>query len=269
MKTTLLPQLTIIAVALFFCACKKNMTDVDQSMSTVEDIENERTAFTGIPVVPCRIERVRYSNNGGLNYDTVLFSYNSFNNPTKVIFKNNDTYLGSHFYFKYDVSKNVTGIRRLEDTTLYNTNSGTWEKLTYKGSKIIDTIFYAAAGWPASTPTSYSRYEVQTYKLDSLKRVIEWDYASFGTPRHIDYKYDNNGNLIRPDGAKYKLNVNNIRVTNKVWMFIDRDYSVNMPTEEGAEFTPTRLPKKLKPFGKFFMGIVYDGGNAWVSYSCY
>ncbi len=72
-----------------------------------------------------------------------------------------------------------------------------------------------------------------TYTYDATCRVIKTTTIGIGGPEDgfvplvNEYSYDINGNLVLP-GITYDNKVN-IHRTNKVFMFVDRDYSMNNP----------------------------------------
>jgi hypothetical protein len=56
------------------------------------------------------------------------------------------------------------------------------------------------------------------------------------------FEYDGNGNLVTP-GVVYDNKINFHR-TNKIWMFLDRDYSINNPFA-AETYNSNHLPVKL------------------------
>jgi len=58
------------------------------------------------------------------------------------------------------------------------------------------------------------------------------------------YSYNADGNLA---GHDYDDKINYHR-TNRVWMFIDRDYSVNNPVIATYEYNDFGLPTRIVPF---------------------
>ena len=175
-------------------------------------------------------------------YDTAVpryFYYNQSGNPTRVAFDESPG-TGTPFYdFFYDNNQRL--IRFEEFSTHYYTYNE-------EGLAIVDTIISGYAG------QDY-RYEEKLF-YDNQKRIIKSisklyraadsptgppdDNPDVGVEHITEYAYDNNGNLVRP-GVQYDRKMNPRR-TNQVWMFVDKDYSVNNPLPGPTRYNALGLP---------------------------
>ena len=165
----------------------------------------------------CRIKHIT----GQLDEDVIAtVEYNEVNNPISLTYNKEKAYLLYPCYMFYD-SKN----RLIEYKVMYDANSVIEDhRYGYSGDRII-------ADTNTITFTGYS-VVLSTFEYDSKGRIVvvtqklidgEGDPDSRGT---INYKYDSNDNLVLGDEYTYDNKVN-FRRTNKVWMFIMRNYSQN------------------------------------------
>ncbi len=209
-----------------------------------------------------------YGDGDHIVYDTSDFVYNNYgdllriNRRSQTNFDFIPPYFDQAFVYdnKHRVIAFIDGILSHDHTS----NVGfTWHTYTYVGnSTIIDSVFdYPDGDYTVSfRPTSYNSVKVSTLTLDGWGRVVKDSYLG------ETYKYDTNGNLINP-GVSYS-NKTNIRQTNKAWMLIDRNYSINQPLGEAAQFNNNNLPVKFNSnFGLYVGGYNY-GSSAIVTYSC-
>ena len=204
----------------------------------------------------CRIDVMM----GFTFYDTAVpryFTYNQWGNPIRVAFDDSPGTGTPFFDFFYDNNQRL--IRFEEFTSHYYTYN-------QEGLIAIDTIFSGYAG------QDY-RYE-EKFFYDDQKRIIKTITklyrASDGTdepPQEnpdlnveqvTEYAYDSNGNLIKP-GVVYDKKMNPRR-TNSVWMFVDKDYSVNNPLPGPTHYNALGLPLNDVTFLHGFPAeeVVYD-----------
>lgn len=201
--------------------------------------------------------------------DTAWFSYNPQGDPVSII------YAVSRFYecfsypedkfFKYDYSNKL--VLYLNNAFASGKAALYWHKYSYVNSHLItdSTFEYAAGDWFINDqPQYFARVDVTTFELDHFGRVIR----EVGGVNNINatYIYDSNGNLVKP-GVTY-TNKTNIRQTNKVWMFLDRDYSINSPVGEASQFNQSGLPVKLNQMPHFIYSYDVGFNNMVVSYTC-
>ena len=117
------------------------------------------------------------------------------------------------------------------------------------------------------SPTNAYIHQATYYSYDNKQRIIKDSTVFAGSIQPVvnTYSYDINGNKT---GSNYddKINLNR---TNKIWMFLNRDYSVNNPYN-AASYNTTGLPANLNlsqgenPL-KFLGNIFY---KAEILYEC-
>ena len=209
--------------------------------------------------VNCRIERITFR-------DTITFFYDEHGNPVSLRYAEPIDIYSNDKVFKYDEQHRLL---------LYLNNLAAggalwWHKYTYVNDHlIIDTTgVYTDGDWSANDSPDYaSYYYVTTFELDGLGRVIKETikYPS-NILRVFTYAYDGNGNLIKP-GVTYSNKIS-MWQTNKVWMFLHRDYSVNSPAGLASQYNQYKLPVKLNVMPEFFYGFEFSVPDIVVSYKC-
>lgn len=225
--------------------CKKVWDQIKQHPGGAADNCNvKQIAFTGLDF------------GGEFFPDTATFKYNSYGDPIEVHFRSSQFVYRYDKVFKYDNQRRLLVYRNNAITEPGFTYADFWHKYTYiNATKIIDSIFLYASGDLnlSDRPGEFNSTRVSILTLDSWGRVVN-DGAT-------TYSYDAQGNLVKP-GTTY-TNKTNIRQTNKVWMFIDRDYSINQPEGEAVQFNTNKLPVKfgesnydIFEFHGFFRGVV-------------
>ncbi len=210
-------HLLLLAIILFQAAsCKKIAEEILKDPCSDIKFCNVKTyTFSGV----------------GISYpaNTATFTYDGFGNPLTVT----NTIVSTGYpnqVFKYD------GLHRLSEfyRPYSNGRFETWSKYIYDASGRIafDTTYVFGTVTPTG-PTDYLQVRLTTYTYDGTCRVIKTSAVALGgdeggsAPFVIDYSYNSDGNLIRP-GITYDHKVN-IHRTNKIFMFVDRDYSMNNP----------------------------------------
>jgi hypothetical protein len=197
-----------------------------------------------------------------------IFTYNKQGNPLQVI---ND-YIATgnpNLLFKYDKYNRLVQFVRPYTNGSYET----MDKYGYnsKNQIVRDTLyafgdFLDSVALPAEQPNRYTSYE-----YDVQNRIIGQTDSIFSPGNilaavtHESYSYDDKGDLISP-GVVYD-NKLNIRRTNKVWMFITKDYSVNNPFI-ATEYNEHGLPIAFSSAYTALNIIVPLSGNGLVEYSC-
>lgn len=177
----------------------------------------------------CNIQSYTFSG-VGTSYpaNTATFTYDALGNPLTVT--NTEVSTGyPNQVFRYDGAHRLTEFYRPYNNGQFET----WHKYVYDGSGRIafDTTFVFGTVTPAG-PSGSWQTRLTTYTYDAGCRIIKTSAIDLGipgggTPAVTNYSYDINGNLVRP-GVVYDSKVN-IHRTNKVFMFVDRDYSMNNP----------------------------------------
>lgn len=169
----------------------------------------------------CTIKSISYTGMFG-EKDSLVFTYNSSGDPVSVTRR----VAGSgtpNYAFKYDKKGRLTDFY----APYANLNGAEfWHKYAYdnKGRIAIDS-FYTLCRHDNNGPTEHFTarfllgYDLQNrIILDSLDPSSGDAYSPAS-----HYTYDANGNRA---GRNYDQKVH-FRRTNKIWMFIDRDYSMN------------------------------------------
>jgi len=186
----------------------------------------------------CRIEMVM----GYTFYDSAVpryFKYNRWDNPIRVAFDDSPG-TGTPFYdFFYDDNQRLIRFEEFESHN-YTYNE--------KGLAIIDTIFsgYAGGDFRFEEKLIYDDQDRIIKTIKKLYRAAETptsppdDNPDLGVENITEYNYDSNGNLIR-EGVVYDRKVNPHR-TNKVWMLVDKDYSMNNPLPGPTQYNQLGLP---------------------------
>ena len=177
----------------------------------------------------CNISSYYYPGDGHSGTaNTASFTYDALGNPLTVT----NSLVGTgipNLIFKYDAAHRLTEFIRPYSNGLFEQ----WFKYVYDASgKIVSDTSYIF-GELASGPVNYAEARVTTYTYDNTCRIVATktvpiegpNTGSMGYEEH--YSYDANGNLVRP-GITYDNKVN-IHRTNKIFMFVDRDYSMNNP----------------------------------------
>ena len=113
---------------------------------------------------------------------------------------------------------------------------------------------------------SYLHSSLTYYRYDTWDRIVQdstiW---SFGSAQVNKYAYDANGNLV---GRTYD-NKTNIHRTNRIWMFLDRDYSVNNPFP-ASDYNRSGLPTYFRftyP-GSYYLKFLAFFSEATITYDC-
>ncbi len=200
-------------------------------------------------------------------------TYNSAGNPVKGI--RTDASTGSpNVFFKYDIHNRLTDLISDVATTLPAEGIvEAWQKYFYDDhNRIVKDSLYAFPtiinGMPDTVP--HGSVYIITYEYDSKNRIIKV-ITDVGSSNLVEtFAYDAAGNLV---GTPHDNKVN-IHRTNKIWMFLDRDYSVNNPATATYTYNEFDLPKKIVPYvgtGGSFMSLSYTAityVEAEVKYNC-
>jgi hypothetical protein len=260
--------LRLLAVQLFLnpkrCFMKKQymlfivpvmLVTIFQSTSCLKpppnfDPRNADNVYTG-----CRIKSI----------NDVPVLYNRNNDPVSFI-HDGQAYTGNpNIVFKYD-NRN----RLLEYAALFSNNSyGFVHRYTYNQQRIVADTEYVFGSY--GVPDSYAFKNIYYPVYDNLGRVAQdsvVNYTSYGTiaTRIQPYVYTADGNRYNSITYDNKLNPHR---TNKIWMFIDRDYSINNPvpavTYNGSGLPLTYDSKNV--FNFHLMSFDYRGATT-VTYEC-
>ena len=191
-----------------------------------------------------------------------VFKYNECGDPLSITRPVIAT--GSPKYeFKYDRNHRLTDF-----IGSYSDNAGAefWHKYVYDSHNHItlDSTFIFVSTYPI--PWDYYFLYVHHLFYDNKDRIIKdssvpiKDAADVGVT--VDYySYNASGNLTT---AGHDNNIN-LHRTNKIWMFIDRDYSINN-SFPNATFNSHQLPRIIQSNGSF-LGL-YFSTKMDVLYQC-
>ena len=223
-----LPVLLFVSVAIQLSSCKK--------------IEEAILKDPCADIKFCNVKSYTFSGVGSYPANTATFTYDAWGNPLSVT----NTVVNSGYpnqQFKYDALHRLTEYIR----PYTNGNFETWSKYVYDASgRIAFDTTYALGAITPSGPANYFQARLTTYTYDGTCRVIKTSAVVLGDegggPFVFTYSYDSNGNLIRP-GIVYDDKVN-IHRTNKIFMFVDRDYSMNNPFT-ASTYNAYSLPRTI------------------------
>ena len=251
--------LLLIAIAAL-TSCQKADEQLEEQSLKVNRLKSVKN---NAEIKDCRILQISYPL--GNTNDVMQFTYNSFGDPVSVT-----RLLGTHtghpnFVFKYD-EKN----RLIEFIGHYNNSvfAEFWHKYFYDkdGNIVLDSGYIfprVVNGFPENAHIQQLTY----YTYDNQQRIIK-DSTVFSTSATASvhtYTYDARGNKT---GVSYDDQVN-LNRTNKIWMFINRDYSINNPFKADSYNllglpTSLNLPSHERLFG--FLGTSLS--KAQINYEC-
>jgi hypothetical protein len=210
--------------------------------------------------------------------DTLYFSYNRDGSPASAIRNGFADEANPNWFFSYDrQGRLIQAAALFSGFTISNgklTGSGIYlHRYSYDIRNRVSTDTFKAGPTFVNGVLTVFHGEIQVSHLeyDSRDRIIKetiTEISQSGGPAtpngSVDYNYDANGNLTKPGQTiVYDQKVNFYR-TNKVWMLINRNYSVNNPFTAGT-YNSFGLPTKdIPPFAFLFLGY----SDATIQYSC-
>jgi len=213
----------------------------------------------------CNVTRIVTGTTGELIYD---FTYNKRGDPTSILASLPSE---SDFWFRYDKKHrlemmwgkpgNIPPEIALDFLTLHKYVHDN------KGRIITDSVYFSGTFESVENGTAYLT-NVMTLEYDAAHRVIKETnrLVETGLIAVTNYSYDSHGNLLRP-GYTYTDKFAMAR-TNKAWMFINRNYSVN-DVQEWAKYNKYLLPVQTVPGQSYesFLPAVFIGPSL-VTYEC-
>jgi hypothetical protein len=239
----LVATFAFIAAMLFSTSCKKVIEQVFQSPKTELD-------FCAIKKITAVDYPAGYPDFPEISHWT--FRYNSNGDPISV----ETDRVGTGYpnvIFRYDSKHRLSDIIWIFGT--YDDPGpgfDFWTRITYNSQNRAISAKYYVEGTYGQNPTDYTDVIDITYQYDSEGRLIS-DLL----------KYDTEGDLIGPPVYDDKVNMHR---TNKVWMFVDQDYSVHNPFIATA-YNSFQLPKHVE-FSELhhFLDLPYFSLD--IQYSC-
>jgi hypothetical protein len=257
-----IPVFFALALGALVFSCKKTDGDIQKR----KDVEVSESVQQKIKEADyCEVKQIIHAPCCSLK-DTLVFSYNSFGDPVYIRRLPRAGTGAPHFVFKYDKKRRLTDI-----IGMYESGAGAefWHKYYYENpgnSNIVkDSSFYLVR-LRGDTIINYTASAVTFFTYDKWDRIIKDSTRYFPQGMEVkNYLYDANGNIA---GRTYD-NKTNIHRTNKIWMFYDRDYSVNNPFP-AANYNSSGLPTAFsfsfpEPYYMQFLTYFRD---AVITYSC-
>ena len=206
----------------------------------------------------CRVKKIT-------NYHQIrVFEYNNNNDPVSI----SNSLLGTGnpaMAFKYDNKK-----RLIQYAANYAEGVGfeILHKYGYSQNRISTDTVYLLGGYDLNgQPVHYFDKRLAYLQYDDLNRVAQDSMISLRSPGPFavitKYNYDQAGNLLYTNGEvisniQYDNKLNPHR-TNKIWMFIDLNYSVNNPGK-ATTYNSADLPLPYNP-GAGVYGLRFAGLN--------
>ena len=184
----------------------------------------------------CNIQSIYFNAN---RRDTdAKFYYNRYGNPDSVIFSRVGTG-NPNIIVRYDDRQRMTDLIQPYNNLAFER----WQKFSYDSQdRIISETFYGFGFWDEE-PTRYFSSGTVNYEYDAYGRISKAVTNFVGSPEITQqFEYDARGNLARP-GVTYDNKIN-LHRTNKIWMFIDRDYSLNNPFS-ASDYNTFALPVEI------------------------
>jgi len=204
----------------------------------------------------CRITHITENFENGVFHKTFL--YNDHGDPISASYPEEEQGTGNaNYIFEYDDQHRLIHYTGFSDHRLFYND---------KGQVAIDSVFANYAGQQA--------YLEDIFHYDFYGRIIKIvstyyfsgmdpDDPLLGKVTTTEYSYDSRGNLVK-DFITY-TNKPNINRTHPVWMFVNRDYSINNPT--GPEtYNQAGLPVDFGPSFQTFLDKSL--GEGLVEYAC-
>jgi hypothetical protein len=205
---------TLFSFLLFSCQKEVNTTAESEIAGKVKPGDKEYNK--------CEIESITVLD-PIFSWRSAAFEYNQHGDPTHIT----PDFVGTgnpKQEFRYDKKQRLTDYIGRYDGQGFEF----WHKYGYdEKDRIIRDTQYVFGFYGAEPSGAILTYYID-YTYDNKNRISQlslFDVRAPGPPFVQTYTYDVNGNLA---GETYDDKVN-IRRTNKIWMFIDRDYSVNNP----------------------------------------
>lgn len=168
-----------------------------------------------------KIEKI--TSGSGKTTSSVVFKYDNHDNPTSAIFSPDNGF--PIRIFRYDHNHRLTDYISLRsDSVFYDL----WHRYKYnaKGLIVQDSVYRDGSFSEDPNPVGHDNQAI-LYTYDSHDRMTVAATYYRGTIHQDTWQYDQNGNRIR-SGITYDNKVNPSQ-TNKIWMFLNHEYSVNNP----------------------------------------
>jgi hypothetical protein len=257
----------VLAFTCLTTSCQKSMDYHKEDPKAVDSYKGNQQ----VNDKTCQISRisVQLSQEGAASNIVYSFRYNAAGDPVDV--KNTAVGTGNpNAVFKYDNQHRLKEMIRPYDNGTFET----WTKYFYNNAgQIVRDTQYIFGTYIDSLPTAHpdkNGFTINHFTYDVFGRVIERADSVFG-PGPSEYAtttkfaYDTKGDLLVPE-TTFDSRTSLLR-TNKIWMFICSNYSVNNGFLASA-YSSSGLPISF-PGGYGTMGpIITVSGNFNVEYAC-
>ena len=254
-----------IATSVLFACTAGTMLLLSSCQKDFNPSEKEETKSTALSTENsyCRVESI-WENPGMINERIRLVLYDEFDNPVAITtpLVNSGS---SYRTFKYDNWHRLREFRGEFSRGVFET----WHFYGYdlNGRINVDTMY--VFGTISDKPVNYIQRSIEKIEYDTENRISQVSYSDIhGNTSKTNYTYDSRGNLILP-GVVYddKMNINR---TNDIWMFINRDYSLNNPFA-ADEYNEFGFPTVMNYPSHRYIGFARTDinlSNSRISYSC-
>jgi len=272
-KTTeLIAKCLLVLAALQISACKK-IIDLDYLL---HHHDNQKA---------CNVTRViSYDFKSHIN-DTAKFYYNSWGDPTKVLFNFPRT-ARPDLLFRYDSHHRLTDYIGAFGDPEENAPTGFefWHRYVYVGDRITSDTLRLLGSFVGGNPQgdSHTATVLRYFTYDGQNRITTINEVFLGSSltQQTAFVYNSDGNIAavwtgsnghydreeRYDHYDSKVNIHR---TNAVWQFVDANYSVNNPftasTYNGSNL-PLHISTGIPGYFQFLYSLYL--ANSDVSYSC-
>lgn len=212
----------------------------------------------------CQIEKIVHTPCCGLS-EAMMFAYNKMGDPVSITQLPTTNTGTPNYLFKYDKKNRLTELYGLYE----GGNSGLfYHKYFYANpgnSKIVLDSVYFFPVLKNNVMVSYYSAVASHLFYDKWDRIVKDSTVSSSTFVVNNFVYDIDGNLA---GRTYD-NKLNPHQTNKIWMFLDRDYSANNPFTADS-YNKEGLPTSINfsnESGNYLklIGLMH---KATISYDC-
>jgi hypothetical protein len=190
-----------------------------------------------------------------------VIAYNSYSDPVSIT----PGWIGTgntRRLFRYDSKHRLTDYIGAYELGGYEQ----WRWYVYdNNNRVIRDTSYSFGSLSDKKSGQYGPF-VTTYDYDSKGRITHTSTLATWLPyppQEFFYTYDSHGNLESP-GVTYDDKIN-FRRTNRVWMFIDRNYSVNN-SKPVIGYNDHGLPLKVGAGITGFVG--FNGPWMELTYQC-
>lgn len=223
------------------------------------------------PDTLCRISQMTSYGYATSDTSTLYFKYNAQGNPDSAVPPAALKTVRPTYLFRYDTLGKLEqlGVVRFYDSTQGNPGDGaviSWSFYTWSGNRIVSSTMAVGGGYVNGMPVGLGLSTIVLYEYDSLDRIVKTRTKPPFVPEIEQlYTYNTDGNL-----STYAVNDHktNLFRTNKIWMFLARDYSRNNPLT-GATYNLLGLPvNTTQTSGRTFLPGAVTPDHASIAYHC-